>query len=109
MLHFYGTKEKKRQKNLSVFIFYFQLQSLFPFFLWCVSKNGHLYVNMKNQDQVLIDGLLENHVGLAFLFFGAGEGGEENPERFCHDYLLICLYRDFLPACAWSLDAVAYH
>lgn len=61
MLHFYGTKKK----NLSVFIFYFQLQSLFPFFSG-VLVNGHLYVNMKNQDQVLIDGLLENHVGLAF-------------------------------------------
>lgn len=32
-----------------------------------VFVNGHLYVNMKNQDQVLIDGLLENHVGLAFV------------------------------------------
>lgn len=67
-----------------------------------VFVNGHLYVNMKNQDQVLIDGLLENHVGLALF-----ERGE--PERFCHDYLLICLYQDFLPAFAWSLDAVAYH
>lgn len=53
-------------KNLSVFFFYFQLQSLFPFFSG-VLVNGHLYVNMKNQDQVLIDGLLENHVGLAFV------------------------------------------
>lgn len=52
-------------KNLSV-LFYFQLQSLFPFFSG-VLVNGHLYVNMKNQDQVLIDGLLENHVGLAFV------------------------------------------
>lgn len=59
VLNFYGTK------NLSVFIFYFQLQSLFPFFSG-VLVNGHLYVNMKNQDQVLIDGLLENHVGRLF-------------------------------------------
>lgn len=59
VLNFYGTKTY-------VLIFYFQLQSLFPFFSG-VLVNGHLYVNMKNQDQVLIDGLLENHVGLAFV------------------------------------------
>lgn len=35
---FLRNKKKKQQKNVSVFIFYFQLQSLFPFFLWCVSK-----------------------------------------------------------------------
>lgn len=58
MLNFYGTK--------TYVFFYFQLQSLFPFFSG-VLVNGHLYVNMKNQDQVLIDGLLENHVGLAFV------------------------------------------
>lgn len=52
---------------LFFFFFYFQLQSLFPFFSG-VLVNGHLYVNMKNQDQVLIDGLLENHVGLAFVW-----------------------------------------
>lgn len=34
---------------------------------------------MKNQDQVLIDGLLENHVGLAFLFWGRGEPWEILP------------------------------
>lgn len=37
---------------------------------------------MKNQDEVLIDGLLENHVGLAFVW---------EAERFCHDYLLNLL------------------
>jgi len=65
-----------------------------------VLVNGHLYVNMKNQDQVLIDGLLENHVGLAFVC----ERRDSAMTIF-----LICLYRDFLPAFAWSLDAVAYH
>lgn len=54
------------EQKLICFFFYFQLQSLFPFFSG-VFVNGHLYVNMKIQDQVLIDGLLENHVGLAFV------------------------------------------
>lgn len=35
---FLWNKKKTTKKDLSVFIFYFQLQSLFPFFLWCVSK-----------------------------------------------------------------------
>lgn len=62
VLHFYGRKTY-------VFFFYFQLSVIVSFvFCWCVIVNGHLYVNMKkNQDQVLIDGLLENHVGLAFV------------------------------------------
>lgn len=36
-------------------------------------------------DQLLIDGLLENHVGLVFVF-----GIKENPRDFCHDYFFIC-------------------
>lgn len=52
-------------KNLSVFFFFFFSISNFShcfLFFSGVLVNGHLYVNMKNQDQVLIDGLLENHV-----------------------------------------------
>ena len=60
-------------KNLSVFFSISNFSHCFLFFSG-VLVNGHLYVNMKNQDQVLIDGLLENHVGLAFLF----EREEEN-------------------------------
>ena len=56
------------KKLICFFFFYLQLQSLFPFFSSGVLVNGHLYVNMKNRDQVLIDGLLENHVGLAFVW-----------------------------------------
>lgn len=53
---FYGTKT-------SVF-FLFPTSVIVSFFSG-VLVNGHLYVDIKNQDQVLIDGLLENHVGLA--------------------------------------------
>jgi hypothetical protein len=62
---------------------------------------------MKNPDQVLIDGLLENHVGLVFVF-----EVKENPRDFCHDYFYICLHGDFLPDFAQSVDScetVAYH
>lgn len=68
---------------------------------------GRVYVMMKNPDQVLIDGLLENHVGLVFVF-----EVKENPRDFCHDYFFICLHRDFLPDFARSVDScetVAYH
>lgn len=54
-------------KNLSVFFFSISNFSHCFLFFSGVLVNGHLYVNMKNQDQVLIDGLLENHVGLAFV------------------------------------------
>lgn len=42
VLNFYGTKTY-------LFFFYFQLQSLFPFFFSDVFVNGHLYVNMKKR------------------------------------------------------------
>lgn len=50
--------------------FFFSISNFSHCFLFFsgVLVNGHLYVNMKNQDQVLIDGLLENHVGLAFVW-----------------------------------------
>lgn len=61
VLHFYGTK---------TYLFFFSISNFSHCFLFFsgVLVNGHLYVNMKNQDQVLIDGLLENHVGLAFVW-----------------------------------------
>lgn len=85
------------QKLICFFLF---PTSVIVSFFSGVLVNGHLYVNKKNQDQVLIDGLLENHVGLAFVC----ERRDSAMTIF-----LICLYRDFLPAFAWSLDAVAYH
>lgn len=55
------------EQNLICFFSISNFSHCFLCFLWCVIVNGHLYVNMKkNQDQVLIDGLLETHVGLAF-------------------------------------------
>lgn len=53
-----------------MFFFFFSISNFSHCFLLFsgVFVNGHLYVNMKNQDQVLIDGLLENHVGLAFVW-----------------------------------------
>lgn len=61
VLNFYGTK--------TYLFFFFSISNFSHCFLFFsgVLVNGHLYVNMKNQDQVLIDGLLENHVGLAFV------------------------------------------
>lgn len=62
VLHFYGTKT-----YLFFFFCLFPTSVIVSFFSG-VLVNGHLYVNMKNQDQVLIDGLLENHVGLVFVW-----------------------------------------
>lgn len=64
----------------------------------------HLYVNMKNEDKVLIDVLLENHGGLEFVRAKVKNG------RLCHDYrfksaYIKTFYRAFF--CfffAWSLD-----
>lgn len=63
-----GVKFIWNKNFLSVF-FFFSISNFSHCFLLFsgVFVNGHLYVNMKNQDQVLIDGLLENHVGLAFV------------------------------------------
>lgn len=62
VLNLYGTKTS--------YLFFFFISNFSHCFLLFsgVFVNGHLYVNMKNQDQVLIDGLLENHVGLAFVW-----------------------------------------
>lgn len=62
VLNLYGTKTS--------YLFFFSISNFSHCFLLFsgVFVNGHLYVNMKNQDQVLIDGLLENHVGLAFVW-----------------------------------------
>lgn len=64
-----GVKFIWNKNFLSVF-FFFSISNFSHCFLLFsgVFVNGHLYVNMKNQDQVLIDGLLENHVGLAFVW-----------------------------------------
>lgn len=68
VLNFYGTK--------TFFFFSFSISNfshcfLFFFFSSDVFVNGHLYVNKlkkkKKKDQELIDGLLENHVGFAFV------------------------------------------
>lgn len=63
VLNLYGTKTSY------LFFFFFSISNFSHCFLLFsgVFVNGHLYVNMKNQDQVLIDGLLEKHVGLAFV------------------------------------------
>lgn len=64
----------------------------------------HLYVNMKNEDKVLIDVLLENHGGLAFVRAKVKDG------RLCHDYRFKTAYiKTFYQAFYFFLCMVSGH
>lgn len=88
------------QKNVPVS---FSISSFSHCFVFSgVLVYDHLYVNMKNEDKVLIDVLLENHGGLASVWAKEKEG------RLCHDYRFKSAYiKTFYQAfyfSAWSLD-----
>lgn len=64
---FYGTKK--------AYPFLFSISNFSHCFVYSgVLVYDHLYVNMKNEDKVLIDVLLENHGGLAFVRARVKEG-----------------------------------
>lgn len=82
-------------KNLSV-LFLFPTSVIVSLFFSDVFVNGHLYVNMEKQEKTRSSTdrwTARKPCWFCFCFFAKGEA-----ERICHDYLLICLYRDFLPA-----------
>lgn len=83
-------------KKKKAYPFLFSISSFSHRFVFSgVLVYDHLYVDMKNEDKVLIDVLLENHGA-----FVESEGGRtgDYAMTIVFFFFQICLYQDFLPS-----------